>query len=103
MNLGPHIHVLRFDKKSFFNKILGFTPYWASKSYGNEYYSEKKRNLSTINKIHLKCDCFEGSVTNDVGQPILYKFNLDKPPGYEYFCEFETIHYKKQINLFWIL
>ena len=28
-------------------------------------------------------------------QPILYSFVLDEFPGYEVFCQPETIHYKK--------
>ena len=38
-----NIKVLRFDKKSFFNTVLGFSPYWDYKNFigrGNEYYSE---------------------------------------------------------------
>ena len=44
LRLGPHIMVLRFDKKSF-NTNLGFSPYWVYKKYigDNDYYSEKKK------------------------------------------------------------
>ena len=87
-----------FDKKSFFSTILGFSTYWDFKSllgHDNQYYSEKKRNLSTIDKIHLKCDVFNGSVLNGVRQRTLYSFVLDKPPGYKVFCEPETILYEK--------
>ena len=52
-------------------------------------------NLSSTNKIHLKCDAIDGSVVNGIRQPILYSFVLDKPAGYKVFCEPETIHYKK--------
>ena len=52
-------------------------------------------NLSTKDKIHLKCDCVDGSVVNGLRQPILFSFMLDKHPGYKVFCEPETIHYKK--------
>ena len=54
-----------------------------------------KKNLSTSNEIHVKCVCIDGSVLNGVRQPKLFLFVLDKPPGYEVFCEPETIHYKK--------
>ena len=50
--------------------------------------------MSTINKIHLKCDCTDGSVLNGVGQPILYSFVLEKS-SYKVFSEPETIHYRK--------
>ena len=52
-------------------------------------------NLSTTNKIHLKCNIFDGSLVNGLRQPILYGFVLDKLLGYKVFCEPETIHYKK--------
>ena len=42
LRLNPWFNVLRFDKKTFFNTIIGFTPYWDHKGYDNEYYSEKK-------------------------------------------------------------
>ena len=89
---------IKFDDKSLFSTVLGFTPGWDYKHY-NEYISQKIVNLSTKNKIHLKCDVIDGSVLNGVRQPILYSFVLDKLPGYKVFCEPETIHYKK-INRF---
>ena len=88
------IIAIRFDEKSFFNTILGFTPGWDYKHY-NQYLSQKIVNLSNTNKIHLKCDAIDGSVVNGVRQPILYSFVLDKPAGYKIFSEPETIHYKK--------
>ena len=59
------------------------------------YSSEKIFNLSIINKIHLKCDVFDGSIQDGVRQPILFSFVLDKPSGYKVFCEAETIYYEK--------
>ena len=88
------IIAIRFDEKSFFSTILGFTPGWDYKHY-NQYLSQKIVNLSNTNKIHLKCDAIDGSVVNGIRQPILYSFVLDKPAGYKVFCEPETIHYKK--------
>ena len=92
------IKVLRFDKKSFFTTILGFSPFWDCENlrgHGNEYYSEKSGNLSIANKIPSKCDVFDGSVLNGVRQPILFRFVLDKPLGYKIVCERETKHHKK--------
>ena len=85
---------LRFDEKSFFHTLLGFTPYW---DYKPDVYTCDKiiLNLNTINKIHLKCDIINGSIQDGVRQPILFSFVLDKPAGYKIFCEPETIHYKK--------
>ena len=94
---------LRFDKKSFFQTLLGFTPYWDYKPTNTTFadapgvYTSDKiiLNLKTINKIHLKCDCIYGSIQDGVRQPIIFSFVLDKPSGYKVFCEPETIHYKK--------
>ena len=88
------IIAIRFDEKSFFSTILGFTPGWDYKHY-NKYTSQKAVTLGNTNKIHLKCDCIDGSVVNGLRQPILYSFALDKLPGYKVFSEPETIHYKK--------
>ena len=85
---------LRFDEKSFFNTLLGFTPYWDYKPPG-VYTSDKILNLNTINKIHLKCDIIDGSVVDGIRQPILNSFVLDKPSGYKVFCQPKAIHYKK--------
>ena len=88
------IIAIRFDEKSFFSTILDFTAGWDYKHY-NKYISQKVVNLGSTNKIHLKCDCIDGSVLNGIRQPILFSFVLDKLPGYKVFCEPETIHYKK--------
>ena len=88
------IIAVRFEEKSFFSTILGFTAGWDYKHY-NQYLSQKIVNLSITNKIHLKCDAIDGSVVNGVRQPILYSFVLDKPSGYKVFSEPDTIHFKK--------
>ena len=88
------IIAIRFDEKSFFNSILGFTAGWDYKHY-NKYVNQKIVNLSNTNKINLKCDFINGSIQNGLRQPILFSFVLDKPAGYKVFCEPETIHYKK--------
>ena len=73
---------------------MGFIPYWDYKSPG-VYNSDKILNLNTTIKIHLKCDCIDGSVVNGISQPIVYSFVLDTKPGYKIFSEPETVHYKK--------
>ena len=91
---GDTFGTLRFDEKSFFHTLLGFTPYWDYKP--GVYTSDKIiLNLNTINKIHLKCDIIDGCIQDGVRQPILFSFVLDKPSGYKVFCQPETIHYKK--------
>ena len=94
LDVRSGIIAIRFDEKSFFSTVLGFTPGWDSKHY-NKYTSQKVVNLGSTNKIHLKCDCIDGSVLNGLRQPILYSSVLDKLPGYKVFSEPETIHYKK--------
>ena len=91
------IIAIRFDENSYFSTILGFTAGWDYKHY-NQYLSQKIVNLSSTNKIHLKCDAIDGSVVDGIRQPILYSFVLDKPSGYKVFSEPETIHYKKIIK-----
>ena len=95
---------LRFDRQSFFHTLLGFSPYMDYKPNNSNhvlipgvYPSDKIiLNLYTRDKIHLKCDCIDGSIQDGVRQPILFSFVLDKPSGYKKFSEPETIHYKKR-------
>ena len=94
---------LRFDKQSFFHTLLGFSPYWDYKPNNSNhvlvpgFYPSHRiiLILNTIDKIHLKCNVIDGSIIDEVRQPILYSFALDKPSGYKVFCEPETIFYKK--------
>ena len=57
------IIAIRFDEKSFFSTILGFTSGWDYKHY-DKYTSQKIVNLGNTNKIHLKCVVIAGSVVN---------------------------------------
>ena len=63
----------KFAEKSFSSTVLGFTSGWDYKHY-DEYISRKIVNLNSTNKIHLKCDCFDGSFQNGLRQPILFSF-----------------------------
>ena len=84
--------ILIFTEKSFFYTILGFTQ---SRSYPLEdidghyqiiagsYKSDKPINITGIDKIHLKCDCIQGSIVNGIREPILYSFALSSPPGHK--------------------
>ena len=100
---GSTFGTLRFDKKSFYHTLLKFEPYWDYKPTNaihadslDVYTSDKNiLNLNTINKIHLKYDCIDGSIQDGLRQPILFSFKLDKRSGYEGICEPETIHSKK--------
>ena len=91
MVLRPGIIAIRSDEKSLFNTILDFTAGWDYKHY-NKYISQRMVNLSSTNKIHLKCGVIDGSIQDGVRQPILFSFVLDKPAGCKVFCEPETIH-----------
>ena len=83
---------LIFTERSFFYTILGFTQ---SRSYplddidshyqiiAGSYKSDKPINITGIDKIHLKCDCIQGSIVNGIREPILYSFALSSPPGHK--------------------
>ena len=95
---------LIFTKKSFFYTILGFTQ---SHSYPlddlegfyqlipGSYQSERPINITGIDKVHLKCDCIDGSIMNGTREPILYSFALDQPPGHKIYKEPKVKLFKK--------
>ena len=64
------LKTLRFDERYFLHTLLGYTPYCDYKPSG-VYTGDKILNLNTINEIHLKCDCIDGSIQDGVRQPIL--------------------------------
>ena len=93
---------LIFTERSFFYTILGFTQ---SRSYplddiashyqiiAGSYESNKSINIISIDKIHLKCNCIQGSIVNGRREPILYSFVLSSPPGHK-------IYKKPRVKLF---
>ena len=95
---------LLFTKKSFFYTILGFSQ---SRSYPLEdidgfyqlisgsYKSDKPINITGIDKVHLKCNCIDGSIMNGIREPILYSFSLDQPPGHKIYKEPKVKLFKK--------
>ena len=95
---------LIFTEKSFFYTILGFTQ---SRSYppddidgfyqliAGSYKSDRPINISGIDKIHLKCDCIQGSIVNGVRETILYSFALSSPPGHKIYKEPRIKLFKK--------
>ena len=95
---------LIFTNKSFFYTILGFTQ---SHSYPLDdlegfyqliaglYKSDRPVNITGIDKVHLKCDCIDGSIVNGVREPILYSFALDQPPGHKIYKEPKVKLFKK--------
>ena len=74
------------------NTLLGFT----NKEYpAGIHTSEKPVMISIIDKVHLKCDCVDGSIVNGIQEQILFSFNLSSPPGYKIIKEPNIIFYKK--------
>ena len=98
---------LIFTEKSFFYTILGFTqshqgPLNDIDGYyqliAGSYKSDKPINITGIDKIHLKCDCIEGSIVNGTREPILYSFALSSPPGHKIYKEPRVKPFKKINN-----
>ena len=73
------------------NKFLGFT----QRDYpSGTHTSEKPVMITTTDKVHLKCDCVDGSIVNGIREQILFSFNLSAPPGYKIIKEPTTVLYK---------
>ena len=95
---------LIFTNKSFFYTILGFTQSHQGPLNDIEgfyqilpgsYKSDKPINITGIDKVHLKCDCIDGSIVNGVREPILYSFAPDQPPGHKIYKEPKVKLFKK--------
>ena len=73
------------------NKVLGFT----QRDYPpGTHTSEKPVMITTTDKVHLKCDCVDGSNVNGIREQILFSFNLSARPGYKIIKEPTTVLYK---------
>ena len=98
---------LIFTERSYCYTILGFT---RSRSYllddidgfyqllGGSYKSNRPINITGIDKVHLKCDCFNGSIVNGIGEPILYASVLSYPPGHKTYFQPRVKLLKKKSN-----
>ena len=51
--------------------------------------------ITTTDKVHLKCDCVDGSIVNGLLEQILFSYILSAPPGYKILKEHNIILYKK--------
>ena len=81
-----------FYFNSDLNLLLGFT----EKNYSSgTHKSEKPVMITSVDKVHLKCDCIDGSIVNGRREQILFSFDLDSIPGYKIRKEPTTILYKK--------
>ena len=81
---------------------MGFTPYLDYKlTKANHadspgvYTSDKILNLSTIDKIKLKCDAIDGSVVNGLRQTILYILYQINQADSKYFANRKQFTMKK--------
>ena len=95
---------LIFTEKSLCYTFLGFTQ---SRSYplddmdgfyqyiAGSYKSDRPINITGIDKIHLKCDCIQGSIVNGVRETILFSFALSSPPGHKIYKEPRVKLFKK--------
>ena len=88
--------VLTTSYSIYFNSelitLLGFT----NKDYqAGTHISEKPVMITTTDKVHLKCDCVDGSIVIGIREQILFSFNLSAPPGYKIIKEPNIILYKK--------
>ena len=51
------------------------------------YKSDGPINNTGNDKIHMKCDCIQGSIVNGIREPILYSLALSSPPGHKIYKE----------------
>ena len=95
---------LIFTEKSFFYTILRFTQsrFYPLDDIDGFYQiiagsckSDRPINITGIDKIHLKCDCIQGSIVNGIREPILYSFAMSSPPGYKIYKELRVRLLKK--------
>ena len=95
---------LIFTEKSFFYTMLRFT---RSHSYplddidgfyqliAGSYKSDRPINFTGIDKIHLKCDCVQGSIVNGKRESVLYSFAFSPPPCLKIYQEPRVKLFKK--------
>ena len=81
---------INFNSK--LNELLGFT---MGCYIPGTHISEKPVMITTTDKVHLKCDCVDGSIVNGIREQIFFSFNLSAPPGYKIIKEPNIILYKK--------
>ena len=66
-----------FYFNSNLNLLLGFT----EKNYlSGTHKSEKPVMITSVDKVHLECDCVDGSIVNGQREQILFSFDLDSIP-----------------------
>ena len=73
------------------NEVLGVTQ---GDYPSGTHTSEKPVMITTTDKVHLKCDCVDGSIVKGMRGQILFSSNLSAPPGYKIIKEPTTVVYK---------
>ena len=72
---------MRFTKKSVFSTTLGFTQNHSGPLSDIEefdqlipgtYKSDKPIEITGVDKVHLNCDCINGSIVNGLKEQILH-------------------------------
>ena len=64
------------------NEILGFT----NKEYkAGTHLSEKVINITSVDKLHVNCNCIDGSILDGKPESILFSHRLDARTGYKIF------------------
>ena len=95
---------LLFTNKSFFYTILGYTQSHQGplndiegfyQILAGSYKSNRPINITGIDKVHLNCDCIQGSIMNGIREPTLYSFPLSSPPGHKIYKEPRIKLFKK--------
>ena len=59
------------------------------------FTSRKEINITTIDKVHMRCNHVEGSRLNGNMSDILFSFHIDVSPGYKIIKEPNPISYKR--------
>ena len=100
---------IRFTKKSFLYTVLGFVESHSGvlgdissfiQLIQGSYKSDKPFSITGIDKVLLKCDCFQGGIVCGTREPILYSFALNSPPGYEVFETHRILVFEKKNSVF---
>ena len=88
--------IINSSNPFYFNSDLNLLFGFIEKEFSQGIYkSEKTIMLLNTDKVHLKCDCIDGSIVNGKREQILFSFDLNTPPGYKIIEKPTTILYKK--------
>ena len=87
---------LKTSNSNHFNSRHNILLRFTNRDYPSATHtSEKPVMITTNDKIHLKCDCVDGSIVNGIPEHILFSFNLSAPPGYKIRKAPTNVLYKK--------